>query len=79
MSDAAVVGLAEPINNLDGDVDQTDFGLFQICLSGADQPHPERCPDRDFDDDGDVDGDDHGLLQRCMSGANNRAEPACDD
>lgn len=28
----------------DGDVDQDDYGAFQACFSGANQPPPETCP-----------------------------------
>jgi hypothetical protein len=29
----------------DGDVDQSDYGLFQRCISGEDEPATPGCPD----------------------------------
>lgn len=54
----------------DGDVDQTDFGHLQSCLSGASvhQTDPT-CQDAKLDGDEDVDQNDFGVIQRCFSGA----------
>jgi L-ascorbate metabolism protein UlaG (beta-lactamase superfamily) len=62
----------------DGDVDQTDFGRFQACLtgSGASQDAAE-CRVARLDDDLDVDQDDFGLFQSCISGPNKAANPDC--
>jgi hypothetical protein len=62
----------------DGDVDQSDFGFFQRCLTapGSVQSEPA-CLAARIDGDPDVDIDDFGLFQRCMSGANIPAEPDC--
>lgn len=62
----------------DGDVDQTDFGLFQACMSGPDvwQPAPN-CHVARLDDDTDVDQDDFGRFQACLSGADVPAPEAC--
>jgi len=64
----------------DGDVDQTDFGLLQACLTGPGviQDDPA-CEAARIDDDPDVDIDDFGILQACMSGANVPADPNCVD
>ena len=62
----------------DGDVDQTDFGTFQACLSGPGvaQWLPQ-CAAALLDSDGDVDGDDFGRFQACISGANTPSDPQC--
>jgi hypothetical protein len=62
----------------DGDVDQKDFGHFQMCVSGSSTPQdlPE-CQDAKLDGDNDVDLDDLGVFQACMSGPNLPADPAC--
>jgi len=52
----------------DGDVDQDDFGAFQICCSGDGRSYPARCDRADFDFDGDVDNDDLLTFQGCMGG-----------
>ncbi len=40
----------------DGDIDQSDFGFFQVCLSGQTIPPSDpACDWADLDDDGDVD------------------------
>ncbi len=61
----------------DCDVDQEDFGLFQVCYSGPGIPPPAQCEFPDFDGDGDVDHDDFGTFQDCMSGPNVCADPGC--
>ena len=64
----------------DGDVDQQDFGLFQVCLSGPGVAQPDpACECAHLDDDEDVDQDDFSVFQNCMSGANVPADPNCDD
>jgi hypothetical protein len=64
----------------DGDVDQSDFGRFQACMSGpgVEQDDPA-CEFALLDDDADVDIDDLGILQDCMSGSNVPADPHCGD
>lgn len=60
----------------DGDVDQEDFGAFQVCLTGPNNPIPPTattagghlCTMFDADDDNDVDLSDFGMFQRCYSG-----------
>lgn len=65
------------VHNGDGDVDQSDFAMFQRCFSGADNPFLTegenaycQCFDRDNGGagDGDVDLDDYGAFMKCMSG-----------
>lgn len=57
----------------DSDVDVEDFGLWQLCFTGADDPYGNfdrvscGCLDRDFDDD--VDADDGGAFAACSTGA----------
>lgn len=62
----------------DGDLDLSDFGRFQSCLSGPgiNQPNPACDPAR-FDDDGDVDLDDLAVFLSCMMGSNVPADPNC--
>ena len=66
--------------DLDGDVDQTDFGHFQHCLTGpfGEQAEPD-CLDADFNGDERVDQQDLNLLWSCLSGANLPADPRCVD
>jgi len=53
----------------DGDVDQSDFGHFQACLTGADAAQNDpACRNALLDNDSDVDQADFGLFQRCYSG-----------
>jgi hypothetical protein len=63
----------------DGDVDQEDFGHFQICLSGSGivQDDPA-CADAHLDADADVDQQDLDIFRHCLSGANNPpSDPSC--
>ncbi len=67
-------------HDLDGDVDQEDFGWFQTCLSGIDVPAASvPCLCADFDHDGDVDGGDVTTFAGCMLGPGNPADPGCAD
>ena len=62
----------------DGDVDQSDFGLLQVCLFGNSLPQPDPdCLKAKLDGDDDVDGGDVTLFQRCMSGAGAPGHPGC--
>lgn len=55
--------------DLDGDVDQVDFGAFQACISGPKVPQKDlACVMCDLDGDNDVDQNDFGVFQRCLSG-----------
>ena len=62
----------------DGDVDQSDFGLLQACLSGDFIPQSNpRCARARLDGDSDVDAADVNILLRCYSGADLAATPSC--
>ncbi len=54
----------------DGDVDQEDFGLFQICYTGQAGGVPNGCDCFDRDDDGHITLDDFIAFGRCFTGAN---------
>jgi len=62
----------------DRDVDQSDFGRVQTCLSGVGvvQEDPA-CEHARLDADGDVDGDDLELFFGCAAGASCPAPPHC--
>ncbi|GMU20753.1 MAG: hypothetical protein AMXMBFR13_08490 [Phycisphaerae bacterium] len=55
----------------DGDVDQADFGLLQVCLNGSGRPYAFGCRPADLEPDGDVDGLDVESFRPCMSGSGN--------
>lgn len=77
---ALVERLAPADFDLDGDVDQEDFGHLQSCLSGAGvEQNDFHCRDTLLDPDDDVDVDDFGIFQACMSGADIPADPDCAD
>jgi len=61
--------------DVDGDVDQKDFGFFQACLSGSSVPYSPGCEDADLNESGDVDQTDFALFQECLSGSGN--PPGC--
>ncbi len=62
----------------DGDVDQEDFGRFQLCLSlGSVPSSPDWCERADMNDNGSIDDVDFNLFQRCWSGANRVADTSC--
>ncbi len=64
----------------DGDVDLSDFGYFQACLSeDAVSPVAPACQCADLNDDGHVDGGDLTLFQGCMSGPGIPFDPHCVD
>jgi len=54
--------------DLDGDVDQVDFGHFQACISGTGSASGPACQDADLEGDGAVDGEDLGLFLQCFGG-----------
>jgi hypothetical protein len=67
----------------DGDVDQTDFAVFQRCLTGSGIhtiPSGCECFDRDPGSagDSDIDGYDFMIFARCLSGPDVPADPSCD-
>jgi hypothetical protein len=70
----------------DGDVDQTDLGMFQICFTGPNAgPFPAvpsycRCLDLEPQGgDGDIDVGDYAVLEACASGPGVPADTTCDD
>lgn len=64
--------------DLDGDVDQSDFGRFQACLTGAAVAQEEpSCLQARLDDDADVDANDLSIFLGCRSGANVGSDPNC--
>lgn len=85
MEDAEVTALVLDIVRVprvdydrDGDVDQSDFGVFQACLSGVSVPQTDpACRDARLDGDSDVDPSDFFIFLNCMSGAGVPADPDC--
>lgn len=70
----------------DGDVDQEDFAVFQLCYTGQNLgPVAPECLCFDRPDvgtgkpDGDVDQADYQAFEACASGPMIPADPACDD
>jgi len=65
--------------DLDGDtdVDQSDFGLFQACLSGTGVFPEPGCEIADFNGDYFVDQNDYQFFQHCMSGTDVVAARTC--
>lgn len=63
----------------DGDVDLSDFGMLQACLTGPGVPaiNPA-CTAMRLDDDEDIDLGDVIAFRQWLSGANLPADPACD-
>ncbi|MDM8006244.1 MAG: hypothetical protein QUV05_08880 [Phycisphaerae bacterium] len=68
----------------DGDVDQADFAVMQICVSGELTPAAAGCicydrPQAGFPHgDSDVDPDDLDAFEACVSGPGIPASPGCD-
>ncbi|UCD30021.1 MAG: hypothetical protein JSV03_05975 [Planctomycetota bacterium] len=76
----AFYGLVEIPADFDNDcdVDQEDFGRFQICLTGPSVPQTDlNCLPAMLDGDSDVDRDDFTVFHDCMSGPNVWADPNC--
>jgi len=56
----------------DGDVDLSDFTIFQLCFGGSNNPPAPTCPpgvDADLDGDGDVDLADFLIFQQNFTGS----------
>ena len=56
----------------DGDVDLSDFTIFQLCFGGSNNPPGQFCPpgvDADLDGDGDVDLADFIIFQQNFTGS----------
>jgi hypothetical protein len=68
-----------PDLDLDGDVDQEDFGGLQRCLSTVGVSDPPSCSIADINDDGIIDQADIQMLIDCFSSPGSLAEPTCDD
>ncbi|MHC4672147.1 MAG: hypothetical protein ACYTBZ_06635 [Planctomycetota bacterium] len=73
----------DPFADADGDndVDQEDYGLWQLCISGEGNGITNnRCCCFDRDHDGDIDTSDYNAFETCAttSGANIPADPNCD-
>jgi hypothetical protein len=61
----------------DGDVDQSDFGHLQECLSGEAVNYGFGCANADLDGNHSVYEADVARFLACMSGANVPADPNC--
>lgn len=76
----------DPFTDVDGDsdVDQADFAILQVCVSGDLVPAPAGCicfdrPQAGFPHgDNDVDPDDLDAFEACASGPGIAAAPGCD-
>jgi len=55
--------------DVDGDVDQADFGVFQACFSGPDVAYESGCEKADLTGNGAVDQADFALFRDCLGGA----------
>jgi len=65
-------GAVDPDHDADGDVDLGDFGTFQLCFGGSNNPPAPTCPpgvDADCDGDGDVDLADFIIFQQNFTGS----------
>lgn len=66
--------------DLDGDVDQADFGRFQACLTGSTIPvTAPQCFEAQLDGDDDVDQADLLLFASCFTGPDLEADYRCAD
>ncbi|MDM8007052.1 MAG: fibronectin type III domain-containing protein [Phycisphaerae bacterium] len=64
--------------DVDGDVDQADFGFLQGCMSGISVSQSDSaCQPAKLDGDSDVDRDDCSLFLMCLSGPGVPADPEC--
>jgi len=62
----------------DCDVDQDDFGYFQVCLTGQGIPQTsQQCTLARLDTDEDVDAGDITLFLKCLSGSGVCGDPNC--
>ena len=68
--------------DVDGDVDQEDFAVFQLCYTGAGGPiptDPTYCVCLNTNGDSAIDAADLTAFEACSSGPEIPANPACDD
>jgi M6 family metalloprotease-like protein len=61
----------------DGDVDQSDYGHLQVCLTASGVPATPDCANASLDGDNDVDVADLAIFIACMSGAHMPGDPEC--
>lgn len=62
----------------DGDVDMSDFGYFQNCMTGPGWVTvPSDCLCLDREGDGDIDSDDLYFFTNCLSGPQTAGSPNC--
>lgn len=77
-SDGAPLAVATPDFDGDNDVDQEDFGLLQMCLTGTSVPQTDpNCLITSLDGDSDVDQNDTNAFRACLSGPDQPFDPAC--
>lgn len=62
--------------DLDGDVDQSDFGRFQLCMAGVDQI-ADGCEAANLNNDLSVDSLDVVIFLRCLTGPDVPPNPQC--
>ncbi|HOB76165.1 MAG TPA: matrixin family metalloprotease [Phycisphaerae bacterium] len=62
--------------DLDGDVDQSDFGILQRCLGLLPAPGSD-CARAELDGDGDIDAADLEIFEGCMSGPGRPYDEQC--
>ena len=72
-------GGVRPDFDADDDVDQEDFGRFQICFSGIGTFHEPGCEYADLDRDNDVDQEDFGTFQGCLLVPGLPIVPGCEE
>ena len=70
---ALAVALVPSDLDRDGDVDQTDFGIFQACYTAAPGSIQTGCEGADFDGTTTIDYLDFNQFQACMAGPNQPA------
>ena len=73
-------GILQPDFDGDGDVDQSDFGHWQKCVSGPNDPPlatDNPCVCADFTADGWVNAEDFTVFRRCATRAAVAADSAC--
>ena len=64
--------------DLDRDVDQQDFGHFQVCITGIAVPQLDpQCQDARLDEDEDVDFYDLQIMLGCMTAPGVEGSPSC--
>ncbi len=83
VSDLAMLSVSGPLpvpGDFDGDrdVDQADFGRFQVCITGATVPQLDpQCQGARLDEDQDVDASDLQIMLGCMTAPGVEGDPYC--